>query len=492
MLTRALHILMIGLLMVACGQETGVGSQETGARILEEAEAALANDSIRQGETLLRKAIQLSETSEDWHTYYIAYQRLAEALSQSNPEEALRLMKKALAVYEQHPDDERRSAEGRLQGKNYVILLDYAGTYAAQVAFINEGATDYDEALDFIRRAYDIAENQQMTDLMCQTLTSLANIAWAKEDYRQALDYAHQAESTATTDLRSTTLQVLARSYLSLNMLDSAETVYRQIEPGNDVHLVYIVQSNLAKIALRRMGATQVEDDVDEAFEQVEDFYYKALEQKDQYYQETLRQEMENQQLEYRSQMYARTLFMIIIASIFVILAIVLVVRYRMQAQRQEREFEKSRLQDKLYIQEQEKQRLQQEAEHQKTLLHQANEVVAFLQNFILERTEVMKKLNQSGDSLIYLSPHEWSEIERTLNAIDNDRFVHIREQYPNMQEDDIRLCILTRLGISNRTIGNIYCISISAVQHRKLKLKKDVFGESNPDITLEQILNSK
>ena len=451
---------MIGLLMVACGQETGVGSQETGARILEEAEAALANDSIRQGETLLRKAIQLSEASEDWHTYYIAYQRLAEALSQSNPEEALRLMKKALSVYEQHPDDER----------NYVILLDYAGTYAAQVAFTTEGS--FEEALDYINRAYNIAEKNQMTDLMCQTLTSLANIAWAKEDYLQALDYAHRAESAATTELRSGTLQVLARSYISLNMLDSAETVYRQIDPANDVHLAYIVQSNLAKIALRRMGATQVEDSVDEAFDQIEDIYYKALEQKDQYYQETLRQEMENQQLEYRSQMYGRTLLIVIIAAVIILLATVLALRYRIR------------------MQEQEKRRLQEEADHQKTLLHQANEVVAFLQNFILERTEVLKKLNQSGDSLIYLSPHEWSEIERTLNAIDGNRFAKIRELYPTMQEDDIHLCILTRLGLSNRTIGNIYCITVSAVQHRKLKLKKDVFGENNPNVTLEQILN--
>jgi hypothetical protein len=159
---------------------------------------------------------------------------------------------------------------------------------------------------------------------------------------------------------------------------------------------------------------------------------------------------------------------------------------------RQQREYEQSKLENELLMQEQEKQRLQQEAAHQKTLLHQANEVVAFLQDFILERTEVLKKLNQSGDSLITLNPHEWSEIERTLNAIDGDRFAHIRKQYPNLQEDDVRLCILTRLGLSNRTIGNIYCITISAVQHRKLKLKKDVFGESNPDVTLEQILNSK
>ncbi len=480
MFARSLYIFIIGVLMAACSQQQPKTEPQTAARCLEDAEAALANDSIRQGETLLRKTIKMAEASEDWHTYYIAYQRLARALSQGNPEEALRLMKKSLAIYEQHPDDER----------NYVILLDFAGTYAAQVAFTTEGS--YDEALDFIRRAYDIAEKKQMTDLMCQTLTSLANIAWAREDYRQALDYAHRAESAATNDLKPGALQVLARSYLSLNMLDSAETVYRQIEPGNDVHLAYIVQSNLAKIALRRMGATQVEDSIAEAFGQIEGFYYKALEQKDQYYQETLRQEMENQQLEYRSKMYGRTLLIVIIASVVILLTVVLALRYRIRMLRQQRAYEQSKLENELLVQEQEKRRLQQEAEHQKTLLHQSNEVVAFLQDFILERTEVLKKLNQSDDSLIYLSPHEWSEIERTLNAIDGNRFAKIREQHPTMQEDDIRLCILTRLGLSNRTIGNIYCITVSAVQHRKLKLKKDVFGESNPDITLEQILNRK
>ena len=460
MFRRSLHIFIIGVLMVACSKQPRQSDSLTAARCLEQAETALANDSIRQGETLLRWAIQQSEASEDWHTNYIAHQRLAEALSQSNA--ALRLMKKALTIYEQHPDDER----------NYIMLLDYAGTYAAQVAYTTEGS--YNEALGFIHRAYDIAKKKQMTDLMCQTLTSLANIAWAKEDYRQALDYAHQAESVATTDLKPGALQVLARSFLSLNMFDSAETIYRQMDTGNDVHLAYIVQSSLAKIALRRTGATQVEDSVEQAFDQIEDFYYKALEQKDQYYQESLRQEMENQQLEYRSQLYGRTLLVVVIATVIILLAVVLALRYRIR------------------MQEQEKRRLHQEAEHQKTLLHQANEVVAFLQGFILERSEVLQKLNQSGDSLIYLSPHEWSEIERTLNAIDGNRFAKIREQYPNMQEDDIHLCILTRLGLSNRTIGNIYCITVSAVQHRKLKLKKDVFGESNPDITLEQILNSR
>ena len=478
-MTRALSIFIFGILLAACGPSQQEAGEQTAARCLHEAEAALANDSIRMGETLLRKAIQLSEATEDWHTNYIAYQRLAEALSQANPAEALRLMKTALTVYGQHPDDER----------NLCLLLDYAGTYAAQVAFVEEGT--FDEALDYVSRAYDIAQRNQMTDLMCQTLTSLANIAWAREDYRQAVGYAQEAKSVATDDLLPGALQVLARSYLSLNMLDSAEAAYRQIEPGSDVHLAYIVQSSLAKIAVRRLGAEKVEDDIDEAFEQVESFYYKALEQKDEYYQETLRQEVANQQLEYRSQLYGRTLLVVIIAAIVIILAVVLALRYRIRMLRQQREYEQSKLQSEQLVHEQEKRQLQQEAEHQTALLHQANEVVAFLQNFILERTEVLKKLNQSGDSLITLSQHEWSEIERTLNAIDNNRFASIRAQYPKMTEDDIRLCILTRLGLSNRTIGNIFCISISAVQHRKLKLKKEVFGETNPDITLEMILKN-
>ena len=183
MFNRIIYIFIIGVLLMACSRSQQGSDSQTAARCLEEAEAALANDSIRLGETLLRKTIQLAEASEDWHTNYIAYQRLASSLSQSNPEEALRLMKKALAIYEQHPDDER----------NRVILLDYAGTYAAQVAFNKEGS--FDEALDFIHRAYDIAKTNKMNDMVCQTLTSLANIAWAKEDYRQAIGYARQAES---------------------------------------------------------------------------------------------------------------------------------------------------------------------------------------------------------------------------------------------------------------------------------------------------------
>ena len=101
-----------------------------------------------------------------------------------------------------------------------------------------------------------------------------------------------------------------------------------------------------------------------------------------------------------------------------------------------------------------------------------------FLKNFIYERSEVVQKLAASGDRYVSLSKGEWAEVERMLNTIDNDSFARLRKLYPELKEEDLQLCILTRLRLTNRTIGNVYAISISAVQHRKLKLKKEVFGE--------------
>ncbi len=69
---RTLYIFIIGILLMACGQPQQESDTQAAAHCLEAAEVALANDSIRQGETLLRKAIHLAEASEDLaHLLYI-------------------------------------------------------------------------------------------------------------------------------------------------------------------------------------------------------------------------------------------------------------------------------------------------------------------------------------------------------------------------------------------------------------------------------------
>jgi len=456
---RTFFITLVMLSVAACQRDNATRETQRDAHsYFEQGLAALDSDSVRTGEMLLNDAIRLAHKEKDWHTMYLAQQRLAESLAWGNSRAALEMAKQALATYERYPDDER----------NHVMLLDYAGTYASQVAFHEN--TDFTEALAYTQRAYELADSLGDAELLCETLTSLANIHWGAEDYREALRYARAAERCAPDHLLSGTLQVLARCLVSCDSLAAAEAVYHRMLPGDDLQEAYIVQSNLAKLALHRHDIEAAEAAIDEAFDHAEELYYKALQQKDDYYQTALQQERENEHLRYTDALHRIVLWSVLALVVLIALAVFMIIRGRI------------RTRELLH---------QQETASQQEQLRQRGCMIHFLQDFILERSEIIQKLRESADRHIHISTHEWEEMERTLDAIDGNRFAHLRARYANLKDDDVRLCILTRLGLTNRAIGNIYGISISAVQHRKLKLKKEVFGENDPETTLEQVLET-
>jgi len=474
---RNLLLLLAVTLVTACDREQRTSTNELGDDLhsasicYKRALEAFDGDSVRLGEQLLNRAIRLATASDDLHTLYLAQSRLAESLAWGNSEAALAMAKQALATYERRPDSER----------NHIIILDYIGTYASQLAFNTDGS--FDEALDYTNRAYQLAlasKDSLSTEQLCQTLTSLANIHWAMEEYAPALGFARQAVACADDEQLLGVQQVLARCLVSCDSLAEAEEVYRQMQPGTDLQAAYIVQSNLAKLALHRSDIAAAEEAIDSAFSHAEDLYYKALQQKDEYYQTALQQELDNEQLRYRTALQRRTLWSGIIIILLLTGATAYIVRQRLRANRH-----------KLAIQQQQLQLHEQEAAAQREQLRQRDGIIDFLQDFILQRSEVIQKLGASSERHIALTSREWKEVERTLNAIDGDRFVRLRQRFPNLREEDLQLCILTRLRLTNRAIGNIYGVSISAVQHRKLKLKKETFGEDNPDIPFEQVLDS-
>ena len=463
-----LFLLLIIMYMMSCQQTADTAHVCDARSCYEQALNAFDHDSVTNGERLLHEAINKANAEHDTHTLYLAQLRLAESLAWGNSQAALDMAKSALKTYERHPDSER----------NHIIILDYIGTYASQLAFNTDGS--FDEALAYVRRAHTLAVGVQDTlgtELLCQTLTSLANIHWAMEDYPTALHYAREAEACTPDDLLLGTQQVLARCLVSCDSLDAAEAVYRKMQPGDDLQAAYIVQSNLAKMALRRNDTDAAEVTIDEAFQHAEDLYYKALQQKDDYYQAALLQERENERLRYTSALHRRMLWGGLSAFVLIVCAagVIIIQRLRNTALRRQQ-------QEQLHAQ---------QLAAQTEQLRQRDATIDFLQSFILERSAVIQKLGKSAERHIVLTPHEWQEVERTLNAIDGDRVAHLRNRYPALKDEDVQLCILTRLRLSNRAIGNLYGVSISAVQHRKLKLKKEVFGENDPETTLEQVLET-
>ena len=475
---RVKHILllMVTALCLACYED---GAESSGGGVTareqyEQALEALDADSVRQGESLLRQAIAQAEEEGDLHTRYLAELRLAESLAWGNSAAALELSKQALATYERHPDSER----------NHIIILDYIGTYASQLAFNEDGS--FDDALAYTRLAYELAlasRDSLGTEQVCQTLTSLANIHWAMDDFAKALSYARQAEAFATEELLLAAQQVLARCLVSCDSLAAAEAVYRRMQPGNDLQTTYIIQSNLAKLAMQRSDKQTAVAAMDTAFQNLEELYYQALRQKDDYYQTAIQQERENQRLHYKAVLQRRRLWGGLTLAVMVLVAGAFIVRSRVRQKALLHEREMQLHQQELLLQ-------KQEAEAQREQLRQRDGAIEFLKNFILERSSIIQKLDASYDRHVTLLQRDWTEIERTLDAIDDDRIARLRQQFPALKEEDLQLCILTRLRLTNRAIGNIYGVSISAVQHRKLRIKKEIFGEEDPEVTFEQVLS--
>ena len=131
----------------------------------------------------------------------------------------------------------------------------------------------------------------------------------------------------------------------------------------------------------------------------------------------------------------------------------------------------------------------QREAEQLAERLRHKDTMIAMLRGHIMDKSEILDMLEPKAGKRTVINARNWREIELTLDTADGNFVSRLRTQYPQFTEEDIRLCMLTRLRLSNTALSAIYLISVSAVQHRKQKLKKEGFGVTEPTVTLDQVI---
>ena len=115
--------------------------------------------------------------------------------------------------------------------------------------------------------------------------------------------------------------------------------------------------------------------------------------------------------------------------------------------------------------------------------------MIAMLRGHIMDKSEILDMLEPTAGKRTVINARNWREIELTLDTADGNFVSRLRAEHPLFTEEDIRLCMLTRLRLSNTALSAIYVISVSAVQHRKQKLKKEGFGVTDPTMSLDQII---
>lgn len=449
----------------------------------------IEHDSVKLGEDCFRQAIASSEKILDWRMCYLSYARLAEQVQWSDEKEALKLIEKAIEAYDRIKDN----------ASNLVYLLEYAAHYSSQIAYRYDENQYYQQALEYASKAYHLASDSCAMELCNETLVTLADIYWAMGEYSSALDYVRNITIKSLDSEYSQRMNLkIAQYFLSCDSLSKARELFLAPSKIEDMKLRYHYERALAELSIKqKMPGDTILFYTNKAFTSHENVHLDALRAKYDYYQEVLQIEKANEQLLFKNKLrtwiFLGTILLIVITALLVVW--LLVVRIRLYRERRKHAVKLRKYELERSIEERRRSayelKLLREREQALADGHQKKiATIKHLQNYIIGRTDVtMKLMNES--TYVKMTPKEWNDIESLLDEIDNKCISKIRTLHKNISAEDIRLCIMVRLGMSNPAIGAIYGITPSAVQHRKQTLKKKVFGVSDPHLSLNDVIKS-
>lgn len=89
----------------------------------------------------------------------------------------------------------------------------------------------------------------------------------------------------------------------------------------------------------------------------------------------------------------------------------------------------------------------------------------------------------------IALSSEEWADIRQTVDKSYDDFTGRLRKEFPLLTDKDINFCCLVKIGVSIKDLSDIYCISRPSVSRKKQRVKREKFGLTAEDETLDAFL---
>ena len=435
-------------------------------------------DSTKQCEDMLHQAIKYSEKCEDWHTCYLAYTQLGRTTRWGNPDYATQQTLKALEIYHKVNDDVNNEV---------LILGKIAGC-----------STSLDTVLKYYMKGYALAEKNHLVKSQNQMCMGLANTYCYMGEYKKALNYAQKGITTSDSTMLVPSLLTLAQCYYDCDSLDNAKEILNTIQcDSNDYINKYIALRDLSDIAFKQQDYHSLYTYVDSAYECLEARFFHAQSEKDDYYQTNLIMELEKEQIQHEAERNKWVLGFIIVCLVLLSLYIYNVLRNRVVVERHKRlnHILSQRFEHSKHLQEQkEKERIiaehQKEIQHKQELLHQKSTTLAAIQKHLLEKLEQVRQLLTDNEKT-RMTQEAWKDIEHLIDDTDNNFVKNLRKQHEEFDEEDIQLCMLIHLKVTNATIANIFHIGESAVKKRKATLKKTGFQITDSDISLEQVIEN-
>ena len=129
---------------------------------------------------------------------------------------------------------------------------------------------------------------------------------------------------------------------------------------------------------------------------------------------------------------------------------------------------------------------------HEEEVAHKEAQLSA-MRNYLLKKIEIVEKLNSIKEKDIkhfVLSEDDWAELEVFLDGVEDLFVTRLKKQHTNLTQSDMRLMMLLRLKLSQKSLASIYCISEKAIK-QKLFLYKERVGIQNEHISLRKYIET-
>ncbi len=129
---------------------------------------------------------------------------------------------------------------------------------------------------------------------------------------------------------------------------------------------------------------------------------------------------------------------------------------------------------------------------HKEELIHKEIQLSA-MRNYLLKKIEIVEKLNSIREKEVkhfILSEEDWAKLEAYLESAEDLFVTRLKKQHPNLTQSDIRLMMLLRLRLSQKSLSSIYCISEKAIK-QKLFLYKERVGIKNEHVSLRKYIET-
>ena len=426
------------------------------------------NDSTTECEECFQNVVNNAKKRGDIDLQCLALEKLSRSIVLSNKRLSVIYAKKAVDLY---------SNQKNAKIANLILyMLNLANCYILD--------NQKDSSFFYLRQSQQYLNRISDNSMPKYVYHSLSRAFYYFNEKDSALFYSRKAIDE-TSDIK---LMVFYSCCLEeCDSLESAERLLRICSAESNDKLKYSSYMELCKLSCKRINDKQLSTDIDSLERFADKYMLDLYSQKGKYFEENINQGRQLERQE-NAVMVRNGVILFIIVTVLLLAALVYVyLSKRKTLHAQEIRHIQEHYEMELESQRKEKEYL--EREH-KLLLESKNKQIALLKNGLFERLELAKKIKDAkGQSChVVINDNDWNQLHSLLEGGEEYFVSKLKERYPSLSNDEIQMCMLIRIGLSNEDMANIYCITINSMK-RKLYSFKEKMGITDKNQSVRNVI---